>query len=161
MALNPNVSQLDLPQIQKRTIDALNDAVRIILAETTGIAIELSAADGDSILSEASLASQSGSLTVGSSGELVAALDVSNKKEIQVLVAVGAGITGTATVSIEISPEASGSVWIPAGVTLVVTGATNLKSTKVSDIARRARVVLSGVNSISAGTATLHLLARS
>lgn len=161
MALNPNLTELDLQQAQKRTIDALDDAVRIILADTTGMAIELSAADGDSVLAEASLSAATGSITVASSGQLVAPIDVSMKKELQLLVDVGAGITGTATVSIEISPEASGSVWIPSGVTLAVTGATNLKSAKVSDLAHRARVVLSGVNSISAGTATLHLLARS
>lgn len=161
MALNPNLTELDLQQAQKRTIDALDDAVRIILADTTGIAIELSAADGDSVLAESSLASASGSLSSASSGELVAPLDVSMKKEIQVLVDVAAGITGSATIEIQISPSASGSVWIPSGVTLAVTGATNLKTAKVSDLARRARVVLSGVNAITVGTATLHLLARS
>ena len=161
MALNTNLTELDLQQAQKRTIDSLDDAVRIILADSTGMAIELSAADGDSVLAESSLVSASGSITVASSGELVAPLDVSQKKEIQVLVDVGAGITGSATISIEISPQASGSVWVPSGTTLAVTGSANLKSAKVSDIARRARVVLSGVNSISAGTATLHLLARS
>lgn len=161
MALNPSISQLDLAQLQKRTIDAANDAVRMVLAEATGIAIELSAADGDSVLAEKSISEESGSITVASSGELVAPLNVSLKSELQLLVDVGAGITGSATVSIEISPEDSGSVWIPSGVTLAITGATNLKSSKVSDIAKRARVVLSGVNSISAGTATIYLLARS
>ncbi len=161
MALNPNISSLDLNQIQKRTIDSLNDAVRIVLAETAGISIELSAADNDSVLAEASTIAGTGSLSSASSGELVAPIDVSMKKEIQLLVDVAAGITGSATVSIEISPEASGSVWIPSGVTLAVTGATNLKSTKVSDLAMRARAVLSGVNSITVGTAALHLLARS
>lgn len=161
MALNPSVSQLDLAQLQKRTIDAANDAVRMVLAEATGIAIELSAADGDSVLAEGSVSSTSGTVTIASTGELVAPLDVSFKKEIQILVDVGAGITGTATASIEISPSDSGSVWIPSGVTLVITGATNLKSTKVSDIAKRARVTLSGANTISVGTATIHLLARS
>jgi len=161
MALNTNLTELDLQQAQKRTIDSLDDAVRIILADSTGMAIELSAADGDSVLAESSLVSASGSITVASSGELVAPLDVSQKKEIQVLVDVGAGITGSATISIEISPQASGSVWVPSGTTLAVTGSANLKSAKVSDIARRARVVLSGVNSIAAGTATIHLLARS
>lgn len=161
MALNPNISSLDLNQIQKRTIDSLNDAVRIVLAETAGISIELSAADSDSVLAEASTIAGTGALSSASSGELVAPIDVSMKKEIQLLVDVAAGITGSATVSIEISPEASGSVWIPSGVTLAVTGATNLKSTKVSDIAMRARVVLSGVNAITVGTAALHLLARS
>lgn len=161
MALNPNISQLDLNQMQKRTIDALNDAVRIVLAETAGIAIELSAADGDSILSEASVLSNSGTITVGSSGVVVTHVDMDLKREAQILVDVGAGITGSATVSLEISPESTGSVWIPSGVTLAITGSTNLKSAKVSDIAKRVRVSVSGVNSISAGTATIHLLARS
>jgi hypothetical protein len=161
MALNPNVSNLDLNQIQKRTIDALNDAVRIVLAETTGISIELSAADGDSILTEASILSNSETITTGSSGIIVHHVDMLLKREAQILVDVGAGITGSATVSLEISPDNSGNVWIPSGVTLAITGTTNLKSAKVSDIARRVRVVLSGVNSISAGTATIHLLVRS
>jgi hypothetical protein len=161
MALNPNLTSLDLQQAQKRTIDANDDAVRIILADTSGIAIELSAADGDSVAAEKSLVSEEGSIDSASTGTLVAALDVSGRQEMQLLVDVGAGITGSATVSIEISPEDSGNVWIPSGTTLAITGTANLKSAKVTDLARRVRVVLSGANSITVGTATLHLLARS
>lgn len=50
MGLNSSPSLLDSPQIVKRIFDATNDAVRITLAEATGIAIELNAADGDSAL---------------------------------------------------------------------------------------------------------------
>lgn len=161
MSLNTNLTQLDYSQAINRCVDALNDALRIQLSDATGIAIELSAADGDSVSSLALLVEGSGSLDSVSSGQLVAPIDMSTSREVQLLVDVGAGLTGACTVSIEISPASSGSSWIPSGITLAVTGSTNLKSTKVSDIAKRARVVVSGANAITVGTATLTLLARS
>lgn len=50
MALNPSISQLDAPQIQKRTFDESNDALRTVPAAATSFAIELDATDGDSVI---------------------------------------------------------------------------------------------------------------
>lgn len=50
MGLNSSVSLLDGGQIVKRAFDGSNDAIRIVPAEVTSMAIELDAADGDSVL---------------------------------------------------------------------------------------------------------------
>lgn len=161
MAQNPNRSLQDWQQALGQSIDALNDALRVQIADTSGMAVELSSADGDSVSSMAGETSQTGTVTVATAGTLVAALDISMYREFQLLVDVGAGITGTCTVSIEFSPQASGTVWIPSGTTLAITGSTNLLSAKNTSIGMRARVVVSGSNTISAGTATIYMLARS
>jgi hypothetical protein len=162
MSANPNISDLDFTQALKRCVDSTDDTLRVELSSATGMDVELSAADGDTI-SALSL-NYSGTGTVTSSNVatdvVVAAMDVSTTKQLQLFADVGAGVTGIATLKIQISPSASANVWIDSGVTLAVTGASNLKSTQVSDIAMRARVVVVS-NTISAGTGSLYLIARS
>jgi len=53
MAHNPSVSHLDATQVFKRTFDETHDAVRVMQALNTEMAIELSAEDGDSVQSVA------------------------------------------------------------------------------------------------------------
>ena len=50
MAVNGNPSLLDSAQITKRTFDSDNDAIRVVLGDATGLAMELSATDGDTIM---------------------------------------------------------------------------------------------------------------
>jgi hypothetical protein len=159
MALNPNISELDLQQAQKRTIDALDDAVRIVLAESAGIAIQLDAAE-DSVQAVAGGSTSSALVDSAATGVLIAAQAAQTHRELQVLVKIISAITGTATLAVEISPVDSGDVWIASGTTVAVTGSTDLVSAKVSHIARRVRVSVTA-NTISGGSATAYLLSRS
>lgn len=49
MAKNCNLSDLDAPTAIKRTIDHHHDAIRVVQAFNTEMAIEVSAEDGDSV----------------------------------------------------------------------------------------------------------------
>jgi len=162
MAQNPNQTDLDFTQALKRCVDATDDVLRVELAASAEMAVSMSADDGDSVQALSQLYSGTGSVISSNvaNDTVVAIMDVSRTKQIQLFADVGAGITGTATLKIQISPASSGSVWIDSGVTLAVTGASNLKSTQISDIAYRARVVVVS-NTMSAGTGSLYLIGRS
>jgi hypothetical protein len=154
---NPNQSELDYNQAMKRCIDSGEDAIRVQLATATGMAIELSAADGDNILALRKLDSDSAAIDSLSSGSLVS-LDMSNSNEAQMMVAISNAITGTCTLELDVSPN--GADWFATGVTLAVTGSGNVKSSKLSDLGQNVRVRVVS-NTISAGDATVHLMIRS
>ena len=159
---NPNQTDLDFTQALKRCVNSQDDSLRVELGSATGFNVALSAAEGDSVLSVAQQNNGTGSVTSsnGATDVVVAAMDVSQSRELQLFCDVGAGLTGSATAIIEISPSDSANVWISSGISLALSGSANLKSTKVSDIAKRARIKLSA-NSITVGTASLYLIARS
>ena len=160
MALNPNLTELDLQQAQKRTIDSLDDAVRIILADTTGIAIELSAADGDSVQSLPLVSHHNEAVSSTTpTGELIVR-SMTEARQAQLMATITSAITGTCTIELDINPHPSQNNWVPTGITLAVTGSTNIKSTILSDLGFkvRARVVS---NTISAGSAEVYLVVRS
>lgn len=160
MALNTNISQLDLSQIQKRTIDSTNDAVRIMLAETAGISIELSATDGDSVLSLPLVSHHNEPVSsITPTGELIVR-SIADARQAQLMATITSAITGTCTIELDVNPHPSGNDWVPTGITLAVTGSTNIKSTILADLGFkvRARVVS---NTISAGSAEVYVVVRS
>jgi hypothetical protein len=53
MAHNRNISQLDTAQSFKRSFDCEHDAIRVVQAVNTEMAIEIRAEEGDSVLSVA------------------------------------------------------------------------------------------------------------
>jgi hypothetical protein len=156
---NPNLTDLDFTQALKRCVDAQEDALRVELATPSGMAIELNAVDGDSVLALPQVSHGNIVVNSGSTGELVRH-SMEQATEVQVMASITNAITGTCSVEIEVNPHPSGEIWVPTGVVLNITGAANIKSTKVSDIGfkARARVVS---NSISAGDAVIYLLVRS
>lgn len=50
MSCNPKISELDPPQIVRRTFDCEHDATRVVFAHDHETAIEVRAEDGDSVL---------------------------------------------------------------------------------------------------------------
>jgi hypothetical protein len=154
---NPNLTELDYNQALKRCINSEEDAMRVELATPTGMSIELSAADGDSVQALKKVEVTSVAVNNASSGQ-IAVEDMSDSSQAQIMAVVVSAITGTCTVEMDISPD--GVNWIPSGVTLAITGSANLKSAIVSDLGLNVRLRVVS-NTISAGSATAHLLVRS
>lgn len=156
---NPNLSKLDLNQALHRTIDANDDAMRVIVGAGTDFSIELSADDGDSVAVRSIVTSASGELTTSSSGSVVSAVNVEGAKDLQVLVKINTAISGSATIQLQVSPAFSGSTWLDVGSSMTVTGSTDLVGTISNVIARRARVQITS-NSITAGSARVYMMSR-
>jgi hypothetical protein len=89
MAVNSNPSLLDTHQITKRTFDSDNDAVRVVLGDATGLAMELSATDGDTIMAIGT--------TDGTTSGTQKAIKLGSDGTVQVAGAVT--VSGTATVT--------------------------------------------------------------
>lgn len=122
MALNPKISELDPPQIARRTFDGDNDATRVVFAYDHETAIEVRAEDGDSVLSVPV------SLTISDN----AAHDATRIKNVCLY------SDGAAT--LQISPSDSGNVWMTIlSLTAAVPG-TMEKSAILPICARRIRI---------------------
>lgn len=159
MALNSNITQLDSGQIIKRLFDVSNDAIRMVLAEATGIAIELSRADGDSVAIAGDGSSTKASLTNANTGVVLAAQDCSGMKSFNVYTKTTSTITGPQLCTVEISPSDSEDVWI--ATTLTITPSTTLDvvvmGTALSNIVAK-RVRVSIASAITTGSFDLFLV---
>jgi hypothetical protein len=159
MAVNPVISDLDWNQALKRTINPADDTLRVEMGASTGFAIELSEADGDSVATRSLLLESNAVVTTSATGVIVAEMNVEGYKQLQILANITSALTGTSALVLEISPVASGDVWIATSTTMTLTGSTDLLSAVDGNIARRARVS-AGSSNISAGSATVYLMAR-
>lgn len=158
MALNSNPSLLDSGQIIKRLFDGSNDAIRIVLAEATGIAIELNADDGDSVESRGINSETKASITNTDSGVIVPAQSCAGMKSFNLYTKTTSTITGSQVCTLEVSPSDTDDVWIATSVTVTPsdTDQTVVAGTASSAIvARRARVSIAA--SITSGTFDIYL----
>lgn len=158
MAQNLNLTELDLNQALRRCIDADDDTLRVEVGGGTSFEISTSAAE-DSMSVKSLLEEDNAAVQSGSSGVLVGPLDVEGYKDLQIMVKNLSAITGSATLTLEVSPVASGDVWIATSVTANATGSADVLSSLSNAIARRARLSVTA-NTISIGSAQVYLMAR-
>lgn len=156
---NSNISKLDPLQALRRTIDSVEDTVRVQMGASTGFAIEIDEADGDSIAVRSLVVSDSATVSSTATGVVVDEMNVEGYSDLQLVVKVTSALTGSATGVLQISPAVSGDVWIDTSTTVNIAGTTDVLSSVVSHIALRARVNISA-STISAGAATVYLMAR-
>jgi len=160
MAQNSSISRLDSNQMIKRVFDEANDAVRIVLGESTGIAIELSADDGDSIITRPEGISTKASLTSASSGVIIAAASCVGMKTFNLHSKTTSATVGPQVLTVEFSPHDSDDVWIASSITVTpsAVNGTLVSGTAASLIARRVRV--STAAAITSGTIDAYLIAQ-
>jgi len=159
MGLNTNISLLDTGQLVKRVFDSDNDSVRITLAEATGIAIELSAADGDNIDVKGLSTSTKASLTSASTGTIVAATDCNGIKSFQLYTNTTSTIVGAQVCTVQISPSDTDDVWIDTALTVTPSDTLSVvvMGTALTNIvARRVRVKIAAA--ITSGTFDIYLV---
>jgi len=159
MAVNPNLSRLDPLQALRRTVNADEDTLRVEMGASTGFAIEIDEADGDSIAVRSLVHSDSAVVSSTATGVVINPIDVEGYSDLQLVVKVTSALTGSATGVLQVSPAVSGDVWIDTAVSVNIAGTTDVLSSVVSHIALRARVNISA-STISAGAATVYLMAR-
>ena len=123
-------SKLDPSQIIKQVYDAVSGTLKTSIS-STDISMELDHLDGDSITSHpAKLVASVTGILVGDNGTvIIPAVDVSSLKQIHV------HVNGLGSVSIEVSPEDSGSVFYAVGV----------EGSIVDICARRVRIISTDV----------------
>lgn len=159
MALNPNITQLDYNQVIPRTFDQDNDATRVVVAGGSEFEIALDQAE-DSVAVRSTLDSDHATANSAAAVGQLLLLDITGRKELQVLVKIISAITGTCSIQLEISPEDSGSTtWFTVGAPVAVTGAVDLIGTIANTLARRARLRIVS-NNITIGSAEVYLMAR-
>lgn len=158
MATNPSPSQLSPSQIAKKIFDGTNDAIRISLGDATGIAIELSAADGDSVESQVRSVSQKASLTSSSTGVIIAAFDAKDLKRFNIYSKSTSAVVGPQVLTLEFSPHDSDNIWIASSLTITpsTTNGTVVSGTAIDVLARRVRVSTAGA--LTSGTVDVYLV---
>lgn len=150
---------LDGPQIARKTFDSDNDAFRIVLAEATGMAVELSAADGDNIATKALSSSTKVSLTNASTGVVVPATSCDGYKNFNLYSKTTSTIVDSQVLTLEISPHDTDDIWISTALTVTpsITNGISVMGTSLSNVvARRARVSIGAA--VTSGTFDLYLV---
>lgn len=145
---NLNKTKLDAVQCAVNAYDGIEEANRVIIAAATEFAVELSAADGDSVVSYTGVsdASTSSAQTPGMAVDtvLLTIADVSKYSKLQVYSEALAGVSVAGTVSLQVSPEASGSFWATLGSAISSPSSPGINvSSVVEFVAKRARIVSS------------------
>jgi len=160
MAKNNDISQLDHFVALKRAVEASNDALRVKMIDGVEMSMELSAADGDSVMSLPELATHSANVSAGQSGDVLAAVDASGAREVQLYVESKSNIGGAITCKIMVSPLESGDVWLLVDSAIPGNNSGDVTATAVNKVvAKRIKVVMD--SGIGSGTIAVHLAVRS
>lgn len=151
-------SQLDSSQILREAWDDTLGGLKTVPASATTFSVELSHADGDSVLTVGNAQQASANITSASTGVIIAEFDCTGYKSFNLFSKTTSTIVGAQTVTLEISPAASGDVWFATTLTLTPSTVNNtvLMGTLSSFIAKRARASIA--STITSGTATIYLL---
>lgn len=156
MAVNSSISELDAAQIVKRTYQVADDAVRTVLATTTGMAIVLDRSD--EVTTYAGTVTGTADLTSASTGVVVAAFSVVGMQRINLFTKTTTTITDAQVLTLEISPSDTADVWIATALTVTpsTTANTVIAGTVLSNLtARRARV---STTAITSGTYSVYVV---
>lgn len=157
MATNPTPSKLDLTQINQRTFDSANDAVRVSMGSTS-FGVTLDSADGDNVAVKGLSSTTKVSLTNASTGVVVPAQDCSGYKTFNLFTKTTATLVGPQVCTLEISPSDTDNVWFATSVTVTPSGTNGVvaSGTPATLVARRARVSIAAA--ITSGTFDLYLV---
>ena len=143
---NLNKTKLDAVQCVVGAYDGVEEANRVIIAAATEFAVELSAADGDSVVAYTGVSDSATSIaqTPGMAVDtvLLTITDVSKYSKLQVYSEALAGVAVAGTVSLQISPDSSGSYWATLGSAISSPSSPGITVSSVVDfVAKRARLV--------------------
>lgn len=159
MPCNSNISQQDSGQIVRKIFDCDHDSIRVVFGNTTEMAMDISAADGDSVTSYNRSLAKKASLSPGSSGVVIAEFDMSGMKEFAMHCKTTSALTGPQSLTLEVSPHDSDDIWLPTSLTLSPSDASGavVSGPSLRDvIGRRARVSLAAP--LASGSCDLYLV---
>jgi hypothetical protein len=143
---NLNKTKLDSSQCIVGAYDGVEEANRVIIAAATEFAVELSAADGDSVVAYAGVSdsSTSSNQTPASiSGDVLLTIsDVSKYSKLQIYSEALAGVSVAGTVFVQGSPDSAGSFWANLGSAVSSPSSPGISASSVAEfVAKRIRLV--------------------
>ena len=112
---NLNKTNLDAVQCTVGAYDGVEEANRVIIAAATEFAIELSAADGDSVLTVPSVSASSAATAqtpASVSGDVLLTLtSAGSYSKCQIYVEALAGVSVAGDIHLQASPDDAGTLW--------------------------------------------------
>jgi hypothetical protein len=155
MAKNPHSKhQLDVAQIQRKVFDPENDAFRMVLEE---VALSLSAAHGDSVVSVPNSLTQKISVDSSTSGDLMPPVSVVGMKSFNFVINGSDDLASKSSCTLLLSPSDTDDVWVKAASIVVMPGIES--SGVVQALARRLKVCMD--SPLNSGSFDLYILAQS
>lgn len=145
---NSNKTKLDASQCIVDAYDGVEEANRVIIAAATEFAIELSAADGDSVSSFAALSSATLSSnqtpSTANNTVLLTISDAAGYSKLQVYSEALTGVSAAGKVYVQGSPNSSGNLWANISAEITSPAAPGISASSVSEfVAKRLRIVSS------------------
>lgn len=145
---NSNKTQLDANQCIVASYDGVEEANRVIIAAATEFAVELSAADGDSITSYPATSSPSAATvqtpTTAPNTVLLTLTDITQYSKLVIYSEALVGVSAAGQVTMQVSPSDSGSVWANLGGAISSPSSPGVSVSSPSEfIARRLRLISS------------------
>lgn len=145
---NLNKTKLDATQCVVDAYDGVQEASRVVIAAATEFAIELSAADGDSVSSfaaqSASSLSSDQTPTTANNTVLLTISDASGYSKLQVYSEALVGVSAAGKIFVQGSPNSSGNLWANISSEITTPGAPGIGASSVTEfVAKRLRIVSS------------------
>ena len=145
---NLNKTKLDASQCSVDGFDGVEEAHRVIIAAATEFAIELSATDGDSVLTYPAVSNSSLSLTqtpATVNGTVLLTIPGTDKySKFQVYTEALAGVSAVGKCYVRGSPDSVGSVWANLDSEISSAASAGVVASTVTEfIAKRLRIVSS------------------
>ena len=143
---NLNKTKLDASQCVVDAYDGVEEANRVIIAAATEFAIELSAIDGDSVVAYTGVSDATVSISqtpgMAPNTTLLTISDISKYSKLQIYSEALAGVSVSGTATLQVSPNASGSLWATLGAAVSSPSSPGAAVSSVVDfVAKRARLI--------------------
>lgn len=152
-------TKLDANQVLKNSYDEATASLKTIPSSATSFSVELSAADGDSVITQPLNTSASAALTNASTGQVIAAFDCKDMNRFNLYTKTTSTIVGAQVCTLEVSPADSGDIWVATSLTIspsLINGTVVAGTVLPNVLARRARVSIAAA--ITSGTFSLYLI---
>lgn len=145
---NLNKTKLDASQCVVGAYDGVEEANRVIIAAATEFAIELSAADGDSVSSfsaqSSSVLSSNQTPATANGTVLLTISDASGYSKLQLYSEALTSVSAASKVFVQGSPNSSGNLWANISTEITSAAAPGVTVSSVTEfVAKRLRVVSS------------------
>lgn len=143
---NLNKTKLDASQCVVGAYDGVEEANRVIIAAATEFAIELSAADGDSVLTVPSVSASSAAAAqtpASVSGDVLLTLtSAGSYSKCQIYAESLSGVSVAGSVELQASPDDTGGLFAPIGSSITSPATPGTSASPVVEfVAKRLRIV--------------------
>lgn len=152
-------TKLSADQVIKKVYDEVTDSLKTIPSSSTSFSVELSAADGDSVLSHRNNIAEKVSVTSASPTTIITDIDVTGINLLNIHAKTTANITSAQVLTVSYSPHATDDIWITTALTITPnTTAGNVVSGTQLTALNAIRCKITCPVAISAGSFDLYIV---